>query len=216
MRIQLRFNQPISIRLPRADGAWHSGVVLNHTEDREMVIGMPATLAEAEPPEPGTEVDVELALPDGLRRFTVHVRGVGDAPPSLKLSWPQEGERIQRRDAVRVPVQMRADVRVVQRDGSLGPTLLGQTSDVSAGGVRINLPEPLEAESRIEIALQAPGIGTMECAGRVLRGGELQAVTGANRHWVAVIFSDLPPAVLRDINRMVLDVQRTLMRRSAL
>src|SRR5690554_6685125 len=102
MPIQFRFNQPVSIREP-GTGAWYPATALNYTEESEFTIAVPDSVA-AEGLKPGAEVAVELALPDGLRRFTVRVRGVGSSPPSLTLSWPQGGERIQRRDAVRVTV----------------------------------------------------------------------------------------------------------------
>jgi c-di-GMP-binding flagellar brake protein YcgR len=214
MPIQFRFNQPVSIRVP-GTGAWHPATTLNYREESEFTIAVPASVA-AEGLKPGAEVAVELALPDGLRRFTVRVRGVGDSPPSLTLSWPQGGERIQRRDAVRVPVTMPVAVRVVQEDGSLEPPMDGHTSDVSAGGVRINLPVKLAPGSRIEMTIDAPGFGTLECAGRVLRGGDLNNLKGHNHYWVAVVFSDLELTVVRDINRMILDIQRTLMKRGVL
>jgi c-di-GMP-binding flagellar brake protein YcgR len=214
MRIQFRFNQPVSIQVP-GTGAWHPAAALNYTEDSEFVIAIPASVAAANI-KPGSDVRVELALPDGLRRFTVRVRDVGTTPPSLTLSWPEQGERIQRRDAVRVPVTMPVEVSVFQEDGSLAPPLEGHTSDVSAGGVRLNLPVKLPPGSRIEMVLDAPGFGKLECTGRVLRGGDLDAVKGHNHYWVAVVFSGLDLTVVRDINRMVLDIQRTLMKRGVL
>jgi c-di-GMP-binding flagellar brake protein YcgR len=214
MRIQFRFNQPVSIRVP-GTGAWHPAAALNYTEDSEFTIAIPASVADAGL-KPGAEVAVELALSDGLRRFTVRVRAVGTTPPSLTLSWPEAGERIQRRDAVRVPVTMPVEVSVVQEDGSLAPPMEGHTSDVSAGGARINLPVKLQPGSRIEMVLDAPGFGKLECTGRVLRGGDLNNLKGHNHYWVAVVFSDLDLTVVRDINRMILDVQRTLMKRGVL
>ncbi len=216
MRIQLRFNQPLSIQLPGGDGVWHASVVLNHIEDRELVIAMPASLQDQEPPAATSELAVEIALPDGLRRFSVRVMRVIETPPSLALSWPEEGERIQRREAVRVPIEMPAEVRPVLRGGALGDPVKGNTSDISAGGMRLNLPRLLEAESLVRVTVQAPEIGKLECTARVLRGGELKEARPPNLYWVAVIFSNLPGDVLRDINRLVVDVQRSQMRRSVL
>jgi hypothetical protein len=50
----------------------------------------------------------------------------------------------------------------------------------------------------------------------VLRGGELKEALPPNLYWVAIIFANLPGDVLRDINRLVVDVQRALMRRNVL
>lgn len=217
MRIQLRFNQPVSIQLPGGNGAWHSSVVLNHDEDRELVIAMPASLQEEEePPAPTTELAVEIGLPDGLRRFRVRVMRVIETPPSLALSWPEEGERIQRREAVRVPIELPAEVRPVLRGGALGDPVKGQTSDISAGGMRLNLPQLLEPESLVQVTVQTPEIGKLVCTARVLRGGELKEALPPNLYWVAIIFANLPGDVLRDINRLVVDVQRSLMRRNVL
>lgn len=214
MRIQLRFNQPISLQLPGGEGGWHTSVVLNHTENRELVVALPAALAEGSPLEAHSPVAVELALPDGLRRFTVQVMSVGDTPPSLRLSWPDEGERIQRREAVRVPTEMPARVQQVLAGGALAEAVVGVTSDISAGGMRLNLPHLLEPDIPVLITVQAPGIGPLACPARVLRGGELTSSTGANRYWVATIFADPPAEMLREINKLVLEVQRAMMRRS--
>jgi c-di-GMP-binding flagellar brake protein YcgR len=214
MRIELRINQPVSIQLP-GTGSWHPAAVLDYTEDSEFVIASSASVAEAGL-KPGATVKVELASPDGLRHFTVRVRDVGTSPPKLTLSWPEKGERIQRRDAVRVQVTMPVRVRVFEEDDSLAPPIDGHTSDVSAGGVRINLPVKLQPGKRIEMVLDAPGFGKLECTGRVLRGGDLNAAKALNHYWVAVVFSDLELTVVRDINRMVLDLQRTLMKRGVL
>jgi c-di-GMP-binding flagellar brake protein YcgR len=216
MRIQLRFNQPVSIQLPGGNGDWHSSVVLNHIEDTELVIAMPASLEGEEPPAATSELAVEIALPDGLRRFSVRVLRVIDAPPSLALSWPEEGERIQRREAVRVPIELPAEVRPVLRGGAFGDPVKGKTSDISAGGMRLNLPQLLEADSLVRVTVQAPDIGKLECTARVLRGGELKEALPPNLYWVAIIFANLPGDVLRDINRLVVDVQRSLMRRNVL
>ena len=214
MRIQLRFNQPVSIQVPGRDGAWHPCVILNHVEERELVIAMPATLAGTEPLAPHSDLILEIALPDGLRRYKVEVMEVGENPPSLKLSWPEEGERIQRRDAVRVPLEVPVEVRIVLRGGALANPVVGKASDISSGGMRLNLPEILEPDSAVRVTFQAPDIGKMECPGRVLRGGELKDAIAPNNYWVAVIFANLPADVLRDINRLVVDIQRNIMRRS--
>jgi hypothetical protein len=82
--------------------------------------------------------------------------------------------------------------------------------------VRINLPVKLQPGKRIEMVLDVPDFGKLECTGRVLRGGDLNAAKAHNHYWVAVVFSDLELTVVRDINRMVLDIQRTLMKRGVL
>lgn len=205
--------QAVSIQLPSGEGGWHATTLLDYTEDRELVVGRPGDLDPEAPVEPGTPVTVELPLQDGLRRFTVQVRGVLEAPPSLRLSWPEDGERIQRRDNVRVPVQLRTEVRVVQPGGGVGPVLVGQTSDLSVGGVRVDLVDPLEPDSEIELTLHVPSVGKQECRARVLRTGELARPAGRNRHWVAVSFTFVAPAVQREITKLVFDIQRDLLRR---
>ena len=215
MRIPLHFNQSLSMRVP-GTSAWIPSTVLSHVEDRELVVRMPQSLPPGASLQVGMDVAVELALPDGLRRFSVPIKGIGATPPALRLAWPEEGERIQRREAVRVSVDIPVTVQVVGDGDSLGPVIAGMTSYISAGGVRLKLPVYLSANTIIRVVIDAPDSEELECTGRVLRQGELTRMTGPNRFWVAVVFAEIAPAVLREINKMVLDIQRTQIRRGAL
>src|SRR5690606_23429243 len=127
----------------------------------------------------GTRVRLQLALRDGLRRFTAVVRERHPtSPPSLELTWPEDFQRIQRRDNVRVDVALRIQVCRILPDQSRGAPHFGITSDISAGGVRIRMGEPIELMTEVELVLAFPGGAEHRCDARVVRRGELtQALT---------------------------------------
>lgn len=212
MRLPIKVMQPVSLRIPPAE-AWYPSLILDFTEQEELVVGTPAEKGEELEVPPGTELMVEVILVDGVRQFRTRVRRRAGAPGSLHLDWPAEATRIQRRDNVRVDAMVRAEATIPASGDEPKRTLPGFTIDVSAGGVRLNLAERVPDDTPIEMKLVLPEVGERECRGRVLRSGERKEAQGGTRYWNAVEFTDISEAVRRDITKFVFDVQRDQMRK---
>lgn len=215
MRINFYPMQAIAVQPPWAgEDVWYPSVVLDYAEGKSLQIGAPLSRRQEVLIPPGTRVRLQLALPDGLRRFSAVVRDrLPTSPPSLELTWPEDFQRIQRRDNVRVDATLRVQVCRVRKDDSRGPPLFGVTSDISAGGVRIRLAEPIEILTKVELLMTFPGDVEHRCDARVLRRGELtQAVTDL-RHWMALEFTEITEVVRREITRLVFELQREQLRK---
>jgi c-di-GMP-binding flagellar brake protein YcgR len=208
--------QAIAVQPPWAgEDVWYPSLVLDYEEGRSLTVGAPLSRRQEVLIPPGTRVRLQLALRDGLRRFTAVVRQrvASTGSPSLVLSWPEDFQRIQRRDNVRVDATLRVQVCRIREDESRGPPLFGLTADISAGGVRVRLAEPIEILSAVELVFTFPDEVEHRCDAKVLRRGELtQAVTDL-RYWMALEFTNISEVVRREITRLVFDLQREQLRK---
>ncbi len=203
-------NQVISLQVPEIEaGKWHRTKVISVVEERELEVTVPVDNGVEQVVPPEYKVLLEAVLPDGLRRMTAYVLGRREGPkPGLVLDWPEVDERIQRRDNVRVSVMFPVYVRPVDDKGKMGTRINGTAVDLSAGGVRIVLPDPLWEGMNVELALQIPEMGERVAAGKVIRATE-NPNAGLNALYAAgVMFTEISEIVRRDITRFVFNTQR--------
>jgi hypothetical protein len=203
-------NQIISLQVPEIDaGKWHRTKVISVVEERELEVTIPVDDGVEQVIPPEYKVLLEAVLPDGLRRMSAYVLGRRDGPkPGLVLDWPQVDERIQRRDNVRVSVMFPVFVRPVDAKGKVGTRINGTAVDLSAGGVRIVLADPLWEGMDVEVALQIPQMGERVAAGKVIRATENPNAGLAALYAAGVQFTEISEIVRRDITRFVFDTQR--------
>lgn len=215
MRINFYPMQAIAVQPPWAgDDTWYPSVVLDYAEGTTLSIGAPLSRRQEVLIPPGTRVRLQLALPDGLRRFSAVVQErKNTSPPSLDLTWPEDYQRIQRRDNVRVDATLRVQVCRILEDESRSPPVFGFTSDMSAGGTRIRLAEPIEMLANLELVFTFPDEVEHQCDARVLRRGELAKSVTELRHWMALEFTNISDVVRREVTRLVFDVQREQIRK---
>jgi c-di-GMP-binding flagellar brake protein YcgR len=221
MELPLRALQHVSVK-PAGPGAtlWHRGVILDIEEGAGLLVALPdgvlgrrVSELEAERESP-REVVLEVASPTGLFRCLCEVRGERRSEPAgWRLGWPSRVERIQRREHVRVSVRLRAEVRFRAEDRPR--QIAGTTADLSAGGVRVRLPEPIPPGTAVEVALDVPRIGPRDYDAVVTRSEPEEDGAATGRHGVGFRFEDLPDAVGRRIVQYVFSVQREQMRRAA-
>jgi c-di-GMP-binding flagellar brake protein YcgR len=212
----LRPMQPVSLRIGEGEGAgWYPSRVLALEDGRDILVGAPMHRGREVRVEPGTAVDVQSTQPDGARVFvSAVVRRESEPGPALRLAWPASVQRVQRRGAVRVEVAVRVELRWAAAPGAR--TLAGVTVDLSEGGMRVALPEPVEPGTGLEARLHLSGDGPpLECAGRALRGGETEDAAPGQRFWTAVEFTAVPPAARGELARFVFEAQRERLRGGA-
>ena len=203
-------NQIISIQVPEIEaGKWHRTKVISVAEERELELTVPLDNGVEQVVPPEYRVLLEAVLPDGLRRMSAYVLGRRDGPkPGLVLTWPEVDERVQRRDNVRVSVMFPVYVRPVDAKGKVGTRINGTAVDLSAGGVRIVLPDPLWEGLTVELAMQIPEMGERMAAGKVIRATENANAGLAALYAAGVQFTDISEIVRRDITRFVFNTQR--------
>jgi hypothetical protein len=147
--------------------------------------------------------EVDALLVDGPRP--------GDEGPyeARTLGPPR---RIQRRGAVRVPVNLIAHYRV--GDDGEAAAVGAITENLSAGGVLLRLAEPVGIGSRIDVTIHCGGdAGDLALGAVAVRCDRLEA---GDRPWrIALTFDDLSGAEEDRLVRYVFERQRELRRRDA-
>lgn len=214
----LRYMMPIWLQPQTNQGRdWYPSLVLDFREGEEVVVGVPQDRGYEIPVEAGSQVAVQTALSDGIRRFTAEVLRRRDVPsPCLYLSWPERIEHIQRREHPRVEVMVPVRVRIPEQPGERPRSLDGYTADVSAGGARINLPEGLPPGRSVEVQLRIPDVEPLTCEARVVHAGQSESSRDPKRFWVAVQFAGVGADVRKVLRKFVADVQREQIRRGLL
>src|SRR5690606_19254593 len=117
-------------------------------------------------------------------------------------------KRVQRRSYVRVKAAFPA---TVQAKGGAAEVLEGKTIDVSAGGARLRLPGPLEAESRVEIQLRGTVLGEQALIARVVHaeaiasGSDARPASGdaGGDYAVAFEFLEVSPRLRKRLTQLV-------------
>lgn len=210
-----RAMQPITLCIERGgEQERFPSLVLDYTEEKELIVGVPVKRGVELHMHTGEPIGVELVEANGIwLHETVILRRTSANPPSLVLEWPHESKRTQRRNDVRVEVLRRAKLRMIGSRGSLGDALEGTTVDVSAGGVRLSLPESVPPQTEVEVELDLPEVGTVRADGQVVRWGEIVRPGSASRFWVAVEFTRVDAAVRRELTKFVFNVQREQIRK---
>lgn len=214
--VQFRPPQPITLtaEVPGYDEEPFSSIILSCAEGVELTISMPARKDEEIPLLPGTKAVFHIARFDGVRTFSTHVlRTQGGTHPVLILAWPSVIERVNRRDTIRIPAEVVADVTYCPEGREMPQVLRGVTSDLSEGGMRLVVPEPVPAGSALSVRLHLPGEEINVCGGRVVRTGSSKLPAGEERLWIGVQFQNVSGALQRNLRQFLWQLQRELLRR---
>lgn len=209
--------QPVSLRVDGGESpGWYPSRVLDFEEGREIRVAAPMLRGDEVPVGPGTVLDVRSTHPEGVHVFEATVlRRAAEPDPALVISWPESAHRVQRRDSVRVETRVPVEVRTAPPGGPVRE-LAGTTLDLSEGGMRAAVPEPVEAGTELAARLHLSGDGPpVECAGRAVRGGETGDAAPEGRFWTAVEFTSVAPEARLELTRFVFGVQREQLRGGA-
>ncbi|HET7275550.1 MAG TPA: PilZ domain-containing protein [Longimicrobiaceae bacterium] len=205
---------PISVSIERGGEPFaFASSVLDFVEDQSMVIAAPLGAEDAAAIHTGDEVIIDITLPNGIRRFTSVVRGLSSDKAGLRLDWPEIAERIQRRNFVRIDCLLETEVAYPNPETGKRRRVVGNTADLSGGGMRVILEEAPRAQTLLKVKVHFPDDVVRDYKGRVVRTGRLQTPQGKPRYWVAVEFLDLSVAERNEIAKFVFEVQREQLRK---
>lgn len=212
MQLSLTPLQQVTLRQEKdPEGSWYPSRVVALSEGREIVVYAPHHEGAEVELATGDGLLMEVSLPQGIFRYSTRIRGRQPvSPPRLVLEWPEPVERIQRRDDVRVEVELPVEVTAHVEGRRL--TFSCVTSDLSAGGVRLVAPEELPADT--PVLLKIRGAPKLEVAldGRVLRSGAIAGPPGLSSVWLGVQFRGVSEADRKHLTKFVFDVQRERLR----
>lgn len=146
-------------------------------------------------------------------RARVVPAGAGDAPGL----WVEVAsvERMQRRSAVRVPVQLiaRLAADAGSDDGAAEILESGITEDLSASGVLVRLSDPVAVGSRVRLMIHCGGdVGDVEVVATVVRVDREDRAARPFR--AALTFPDIDRLTESQLVRFLFERQRVLRRRA--
>ncbi len=146
-----------------------------------------------------------------FRFFTVF-KGTGqkdDRIPVWYVTKPEKMERFQNREFVRVKVNLKARVRLVDEDGTIHDDELVPVVDLSGSGICLAFPHEVSEKTKAGLMLTGiPGTGTIDVMCRVVRCLPVERADESVVYHVGAAFLHLPKEVSNKIVRYLFAVQR--------
>ena len=129
--------------------------------------------------------------------------------PVLHISLPEVAERFQKRAFFRIPVNLTATVRLVDREGKIDAPRRVPLVDLSGSGLAFAWPKsvPLNSNAALEIN-DIPGIGTIELMTKILRCTRVEREDDTSIYHVGVQFQGISRSIRDKIIRYLFHVQR--------
>jgi len=133
-----------------------------------------------------------------------------DRIPVWHISRPDEVERHQNREFVRVRVTLPVRVRLIHEDGSLQEPVLAKIVDLSGNGICFAMNHEVKPGTKAALTFDGiPGVGFVEQMSRVARCAAVERDDGTRIYHIGAAFQYLPRAVSNKIVRYLFTVQRT-------
>lgn len=155
-----------------------------------------------------------LAVGDQCRfRFftTYQSKGMTGIIPVWFIDLPQEVERHQNREFVRVRITKKMSARWLDDEGTIGDPFMTYTVDMSGNGVRFIVDEPIKVDTEAMLEIyDVPEIGTLSVMCRVVRCVELKNDNGTKLYHVGAHLEHMQLATVNKIVRYLFSVQREL------
>ena len=181
--------------------------------DGEFVAGMPLNRQRVPViPRAGARL-FGLAIGNRCRyRFSTVYRKSGRLDgtiPVWYVKMPEQVEKFQNREFVRVKVSHRMEVRQVLREGGIGDAITTWTRDFSGSGVSFLLRQPLPEEAKIFLEIyDIPELGSVHALSRVVRCVPQEDPDGKPIYLVGATFMDLTRTTVNKIVKYLFTAQR--------
>ena len=126
-----------------------------------------------------------------------------------KIAKPEEVERHQNRQFVRIHVNQRIQARIIDREGQIQDPMMTYSVDLSGNGLCFasNKPIPIGYKVALEI-FDIPEVGVVEVMSHVVRCTEMENSSGESFYHVGVGFEHLSRPIVNKIVRYLFSVQR--------
>lgn len=132
---------------------------------------------------------------------SVLLRNINDPIPLWVVSPPADLKKVQMRSYVRLDVVLDVKLEFPGEGGKSGPVLATLTRDISAGGLRVAVPKPLNAGGKVKIVLPLPGSATIEAVGEVIRS--IPPENLSDKHAAAIEFIDIKERARGEIVKFI-------------
>ncbi len=169
----LKVGQSVQVEVNQGEYAGRYTSRIEDVSRRSFALAMPTKKGELIPLPMATHVTVSYTVGDsvkgGVIQFEARVLGFAEDPvPCLILSLPNNVERIQKRQDVRLECLMGLKYRIRGITGPLSDWRKAYCSNLSGGGLTLVDHEDLSNGLRIDIELPLPRI-TIRVVGEIVR-----------------------------------------------
>ena len=129
--------------------------------------------------------------------------------PVWYVKMPEQVEKFQNREFVRIRVSQKMHVRLIDEEGGMGEPIATWTKDFSGSGVPFLLRQPVPEESRAFLEIYGVSeLGTLSTMSRVVRCVAQKMPDGSIAYLVGAAFMDLTRATVNKIVKYLFAVQR--------
>lgn len=204
----IRIGQRVEITLGGDEDEKSYASRVEDFDERKLVIGMPMDKGYPIIPAVNEKLYVHLRTADGVYKFdSVFLSKAAHPIPVLNIQMPQEMEKHQQREFVRVNVMLPLKVRLEDEQQNLLAPYHTKTLDISGGGIRFVMHCALREGSRVHIETnEIEGLGVLRLYCQVIRSVQS---SGDNKiYWIGTKFLDLPKNIQRNLIRFIFKKQR--------
>jgi c-di-GMP-binding flagellar brake protein YcgR len=160
------------------------------------------------------QLTLTLTLPDAVYTFRCPVVKVNEEGVTLGMPEPEEVQRVQRREFVRVPTSLEVLVEPELELDSLafGPPFKAPLADISGGGCSLVSPVEIKRGDRLRVTMDLPEEGVISLLGKVMRCAPIQTPKG-QRYSCGLDFGSMVEGLRSKLVRYVFAMQREQARR---
>lgn len=210
---EFRGGQPVVVEILRGDASRASFKARIAGTDRKRLI-LNVLPGETLPAfARGDRVRISVIERAQVRVFEASgIRVVEGGRNLLSVGLLSDGKRVQRRFDFRLPLRLSAAIEVLgDPTDSSGRRCVSVTEDLSAAGLRLRCPIPVEVGARLELVIDLPDEGKVSIAGTVVRTGDVDSETGLTP--LSVHFEDVPLRTQARLVRFLRRQERELRRK---
>ncbi|MCR5756509.1 MAG: PilZ domain-containing protein [Selenomonas sp.] len=131
--------------------------------------------------------------------------------PVWRVTMPEDMERFQNREFVRVKVNLKAQVNLVDEEGTIHDCEMVPVVDLSGSGICMAFSHKVQPEAKAVLGLAGiTGAGVIDVMCRIVRCTPVERADGSVIYHVGAAFLNLPRATSNKIIRYLFAVQRAI------
>lgn len=212
----LRINQLIEISLDEDETEYKNMASrIEEITDEHLHVAVPMRKGELIPLRVRQHLDINILFKGKSYMFKTVIAARRLKPfPVLIIAKPDQFTEIQRRQWVRVPAKLGLRFREINAAKSQAP-YIGETIDISGGGLLFSTADPVEAEQLVELEITLPGLTPIFCQAQILRILEKPKKERLNSK-VILEFTEISEAQRDRIISFIFEKQREWIRKGLL
>ncbi|WP_110953253.1 flagellar brake protein [Anaerosinus massiliensis] len=181
-------------------------------DSQNLILAMPMVKGYPIIPMFGSDVCVRFVKNQTSYRFTsVYIDKKAGAVPVWIIKMPEDIEKVQLREFVRVDALLPLKVQLEDEKHNLLPPISCYIKDVSGGGVQLVMKQIVQPGQKIYIDAQFPEVGNLQTYCEVVRAIEVNK--SDKIFWIGTKFVDLSEAIRTKLIRFIFKRQRELLQK---